>query len=460
MSQNPLTTALRQLAEQKPELVSHPDWPRYQRQFQDYVEAHQKSPESADFTKFTFYPCLGDNSPTTPVDPYYFYQDTWAAKKIFTYRPKSVVDVGSTVLYAGIVSQFVPTTFVDIRPPNLQMAGFNVVPGSILNLPFESGSQEFITSLCVIEHIGLGRYGDPIDPDGTRKACVELDRVLSPSGSLVLSVPLGPPCIAFNAHRIFSREQILSYFPSYQVLDEAYLAPHPTSPEVVAKLSAGDFVVWVAHLQKGAVEVASAENQTVKDGGADDRLPNLALPADLAIPPSHLTKQTAVKRVAELYSLSVLVETGTYLGEMIDACLFSFSKIISIELSEDLYIRALNRFQDKQHITIMRGDSGKVLRSLVPRLSSPCLYWLDGHYSSGITARGQQDTPILEELNSIGTSRHASQSAILIDDARCFDGSGDYPSVEEIRRLCHSFFPEHKFFVSHDIIFILPGKLS
>jgi SAM-dependent methyltransferase len=442
MSQNPLTTALKQLAEQRPELVSHPDWPRYQRQFQDYVEAHQKSPASGEFNAFTFYPCLGDNLPTTPVDPYYFYQDTWAAKKIFTCRPKSVVDVGSTVLYAGIVSQFVPTTFVDIRPPNLQMSGLNVVPGSILNLPFESGSQEFITSLCVIEHIGLGRYGDPIDPDGTRKACAELDRVLAPSGSLVLSVPLGPPCIAFNAHRIFSREQILSYFPSYQVLDEAYLAPHPTSPEVIAKLSTGDFVVWVAHLQKGA----------------DDRLPNLALPADLAIPPSPLTKQTAVKRVAELYSLSVLVETGTYLGDMIDACLFNFSKIISIELSEDLYIRASNRFQDKQHVTILQGDSGKVLRSLVPRLDSPCLYWLDGHYSSGITARGQKDTPILEELNVIGTSRYSLQSAILIDDARCFDGAGDYPSVEEIRQLCLSLFPCHNFFVSHDIIFVLPKK--
>lgn len=62
------------------------------------------------------------------------------------------------------------------------------------------------------EHIGLGRYGDPLDPEGTKKAARELARVLAPRGNLYFSVPVGKPRVCFNAHRIHSPEQILDYF--------------------------------------------------------------------------------------------------------------------------------------------------------------------------------------------------------------------------------------------------------
>lgn len=455
--QSLIENAIEQVALHNPPIALHPGWAKYKQQLLDYFQAHQESQEQIDLPKLIFHPCMGDDVPATPVDPYYFYQDTWAARKVFEHRPKSLLDIGSTVLYAGIVLQFVPTKFVDIRPPDLKMAGFDVVSGSILDLPFQDSSQEFITSLCVVEHIGLGRYGDPIMPDGTRKACAEIDRILSPGGSLILSVPVGPPCVAFNAHRIFSKEQFLSYFPSYQLLDEIYLSPSPTSPSIVNNLSPGEFVVWVVHLQKPASQFKH-DSKVPEYSNFEFWSPHTELPTNLSIPVDHSVKQTAVKAVSKFYSLSTLVETGTYLGDMVFACLPSFSKIISIELSQDLYTRAKNIFQENCHVTLINGDSGKMFRTLIPSLNSPCLYWLDGHYSSGITARGSKDTPILEELNCIGISQHSAQSAILIDDARCFDGIGDYPSLEEIQQLCLDFFPQHSFLVSHDIIFILPKK--
>lgn len=236
---------------QQQDLMNHPVWQKFKQDFLDYFSLFQESEESQKFGNVIFYPCLGDDLASTPLDKHYFYQDTWASRKIFQQKPESVVDIGSTVLYAGIISQFVPTTFVDIRPVNLNLPGLTVVAGSILDLPFEDASQSFVTSLCVLEHIGLGRYGDPIMPDGTRRACAEIDRILKPGGEVIVSVPVGHPCIAFNAHRIFSKDQFLSHFPGYQVLDEVYLTPEPAGAEALATLDIGESVVWVVHLCKG-----------------------------------------------------------------------------------------------------------------------------------------------------------------------------------------------------------------
>lgn len=129
-----------------------------------------------------YYPCLFDNISYTPLDPVYFYQDTWAARKIFELKPKHHVDVGSSVKTMGILSQFVPITIVDIRPIQLKLKGLNFIKGSILNLPFKDRSLESISSLCVVEHIGLGRYGDDIDVYGSEKAIKELKRVVKEGG--------------------------------------------------------------------------------------------------------------------------------------------------------------------------------------------------------------------------------------------------------------------------------------
>ena len=90
---------------------------------------------------------------------YYFYQDCWAARQIFRERPIYVVDVGSTVLLVGILSQFVRCVSVDIRPVRGKLDGLASVSGSILRLPFGDNRVPCLTTMCVLEHIGLGCYG-------------------------------------------------------------------------------------------------------------------------------------------------------------------------------------------------------------------------------------------------------------------------------------------------------------
>lgn len=170
------------------------------------------------------YPCLKDRTESNPINSTYFLQDTWAAGKIFQLKPEHHYDIGSSVMTVGILSQFVPITIIDIRCINISLKNLFFKQGSILNLPFEDNSIESISSLCVVEHIGLGRYGDQIDPWGSEKAIKELKRVLISGGNLLFSVPVDQECrIYFNAHRSFTREYLLELFKDLKLVEEKYV---------------------------------------------------------------------------------------------------------------------------------------------------------------------------------------------------------------------------------------------
>jgi len=170
-------------------------------------------------------PYLKDNTEKTSVEPVYFFQDTWAAKKIFQSRPKHHYDIGSAYKTVGIISQFVPTTMIDIRPiDDISLDNLFFVKGSILNLPFKDNSIESLSSLCVVEHIGLGRYGDAIDPYGSERAIKELKRILKKGGDLYFSVHVDKECrVYFNAHRAFTRSYILELFNDLKLIEEKYI---------------------------------------------------------------------------------------------------------------------------------------------------------------------------------------------------------------------------------------------
>lgn len=158
------------------------------------------------------WPCLFDRTTTTGIDAHYFHQAVWAARRIAARRPATHVDIGSDTLYVGILTALTRVTFVDIRPLQLAIQDYEGVDGSILALPFEDASVQSLSCLHVIEHIGLGRYGDPIDPQGSEKAAREIVRVLAPGGHALVSMPIGRARVQFNSQRVFDPAAVLRMF--------------------------------------------------------------------------------------------------------------------------------------------------------------------------------------------------------------------------------------------------------
>src|SRR4051794_3188983 len=167
------------------------------------------------------FPKLTDRVPSSPIDPHYFHQDTWAARRIAEQAPSRHVDVGSRVDLVGFLTALTDVVFVDIRPLDVNIEGLTPITGSVLDMPFEDGSLESVSCLHVAEHIGLGRYGDPLDPLGTRKAAAELTRVLAPGGQLLFSLPVGRPRVEFNAHRVHDPREVAAWFGGFELIEFA-----------------------------------------------------------------------------------------------------------------------------------------------------------------------------------------------------------------------------------------------
>lgn len=158
------------------------------------------------------YPCLQDKITTTPFDQHYIYHPAWAARILAKTRPEMHVDISSILCFSTLVSAFIPVQFYDYRPADIKLSRFESGFADLKKLPFENNSISSLSCMHTLEHIGLGRYGDELDPAGDLKAIEELKRVLMPGGNLLIVTPVGKPRIAFNAHRIYSYEQILQYF--------------------------------------------------------------------------------------------------------------------------------------------------------------------------------------------------------------------------------------------------------
>lgn len=171
-------------------------------------------------------------------------------------------------------------------------------------------------------------------------------------------------------------------------------------------------------------------------------------------PPPHIIKQKTIIEYQRRFGIEILIETGTYLGEMVEAQKYNFKKIFSIELSKLLFAKATRRFRKFPHIKILYGDSSIELNSLVPLLEQPALFWLDGHYSAGITVMGQKECPVEEELNVILKS-HFSH-VILIDDARMFTGTHDYPTISQIKSIINNAGKFYDVEIINDIIHLSP----
>lgn len=144
----------------------------------------------------------------------------------------------------NVLSASVNTVFVDYRPLRVRLSNLSSLAGDIVRLPFRDGSVASLSCLHVIEHVGLGRYGDPLEPAGSRLAAAELQRVVQPGGRLFLSTPVGRERVCFNAHRVHAPATIQSYLPglrleAFSLVDDAGRFREHVSPESAACLEYG-----------------------------------------------------------------------------------------------------------------------------------------------------------------------------------------------------------------------------
>jgi SAM-dependent methyltransferase len=160
-----------------------------------------------------------DKTVQTSYDTHYVYHTAWAARKVKEINPDLHVDISSSLYFCSIVSAFVPVNFYDYRPAPIVLSDLNSGAADLNNLPFEDNSIHSLSCMHTIEHIGLGRYGDKIDYNGDIKAIKELKRVMAIGGNLIFVVPIGRSRIQFNAHRIYSYNQILELFADLALVE-------------------------------------------------------------------------------------------------------------------------------------------------------------------------------------------------------------------------------------------------
>jgi hypothetical protein len=171
----------------------------------------------------------------------------------------------------------------------------------------------------------------------------------------------------------------------------------------------------------------------------------------------HLLKEKIIIELQEKLDYEVFIETGTLQGEMVYKLNNYFKKLYTIELNRNLFLSAKKRLKQFSKIKVLFGDSGKILPIVLNEISTPCIFWLDSHFSGGETAKSEKDTPIIEELNEI--LAHKSDHIILIDDARLFGDKDfpDYPSIETVEKLIISKRPLYRIELKNDIICAYPS---
>lgn len=165
-------------------------------------------------------PCLFDNTGNTEFDRHYIYHTGWAARRLAEIKPKLHHDFSSSLYFVAISSSTTPICFYDYRPADVQLLGLQNSVADLCKLDIPSNSLHSVSCMHVVEHIGLGRYGDPIDATGDLKAIAELQRVTAFGGDMLFVVPIGGvPTLRFNANRIYNYDQVMAFFLGFQLVE-------------------------------------------------------------------------------------------------------------------------------------------------------------------------------------------------------------------------------------------------
>ncbi|KAK6023888.1 hypothetical protein OSTOST_10311 [Ostertagia ostertagi] len=164
-------------------------------------------------------PCLGDATAGTDFDSHYVYHTAWAARRLHANPAPQHTDISSDIRFVTLASAFQPLRFLDYRPAAIKLANLECGRADLLALDLPDGSVPSLSCMHVVEHIGLGRYGDPINFHGADIAMRQLQRVLAPGGLLYFVVPVGQPTVVFNAHRVFRASDIAATFDGLELLE-------------------------------------------------------------------------------------------------------------------------------------------------------------------------------------------------------------------------------------------------
>lgn len=171
------------------------------------------------------------------------------------------------------------------------------------------------------------------------------------------------------------------------------------------------------------------------------------------VPVPYFLRRASLLAEARSIGAKVFVETGTYRGDTTRTLSNDFSKIYTIEVQPQLAALAKDRFSRSKHVEVIEGDSTDVLERLCKEIDEPCLFYLDGHDSGGITGVGGKACPVVEELQSI--IQHAAfPMKIVIDDARLFGTDPEYPTIAELKAFLGERKPGFDLRVENDAIFI------
>lgn len=205
------------------------------------------------------FPITSEKTKDTQFDSHYVYHVAWAIRKVLEIKKEKNIqkhiDFSSSLHFVADLSAYLPVEFYDYRPVKLTLSNLTTGEADLTNLKnFQDNSIESLSCLHVIEHIGLGRYGDPIDPEGDIKAINELKRICATGGSILFVTPVGRERIQFNAHRIYAYDTISKLFGDEFILQEFSLVTDEhkfltevdlnEAPDLVAKQYYGCGCFW------------------------------------------------------------------------------------------------------------------------------------------------------------------------------------------------------------------------
>ena len=171
---------------------------------------------------------------------------------------------------------------------------------------------------------------------------------------------------------------------------------------------------------------------------------------EYALPPQSI-KLATISNSVSVPRPHVFVETGTYYGDTVEAVKHLYDSIISIEVDATLYSKACERFAADANVRIVHGDCVGEMPSILAGLRGRAVFWLDGHYSGGVTGKGVVDDPILISLEQIA-AHPVKEHVIFIDDARTFDGREGRPDISDVFNYIKKIDERYIIRVQNDII--------